>query len=603
MSFFSLSPSVSFKERDRTLTIPAVAATGGAYCGTFQWGPVKTIKTVSTERELVDTFDEPNEETYKDFFTASNFLSYGSNLKLVRVVGEGASSASTSDEHVIEYFDGDGTTVEFDLSTSFTEEPVGVNVFVDGDLQEETTDYTTSYDAGTLTVTFEAASTPDTGTENVSVHANALAIENEENFESYASLPASMYGKYPGSKANNLKIIAVDSTEWDSLSEEDAAIFSKEPTGSELHFAVIDTDGNFSDTENAVIWKKEFLETTVGATYDDGTSAYYVTAVNNGCPYVWVNDLSDVVDGVATLSNGHDVNTVSDADRILGYDLFKNTDEVDFRTLISGEASTEVAIHLISNIAEYRKDCVVFLSPEMEDVVNNIGSEATDVIEFRDTLPSTSYAFLDCNWIYQYDAYNDVHRWVPANSSVAGLYIRTVETDEAWFSIAGYNRGILKNVIKLAWNPNKDERDEIYPQGVNPVISEDGFGSLLFGDKTLLSKPSVFDRINVRMLFILLEKAISNFAKFSLFEFNDEFTRSDFVNRVTPYLRNIENRRGFNTDNGAGFYVKCDEENNDAAVRQANSFVGDIHIKPNMSINYIRLNFIARDQSVSFSEG
>jgi phage tail sheath protein FI len=229
--------------------------------------------------------------------------------------------------------------------------------------------------------------------------------------------------------------------------------------------------------------------------------------------------------------------------------------------------------------------------------VNNAGSEATDIVEFRNTLGSSSYAFLDGNWKYQYDKYNDVYRWVPFNGDVAGLVVRSTDERDAWWSPAGFNRGQIKNVVKTAWSPSKTFRDELYKNGVNPILTFPGEGTILFGDKTLLAKPSAFDRINVRRLFIVLEKAIATAAKYSLFEFNDQFTRSQFRNLVEPFLRDVQGRRGI-----YDFRVVCDESNNTGEVIDRNEFIGDIYIKPARSINFIQLNFVAVRTGVDFSE-
>jgi phage tail sheath protein FI len=252
---------------------------------------------------------------------------------------------------------------------------------------------------------------------------------------------------------------------------------------------------------------------------------------------------------------------------------------------------------LISSLAEVRKDCLVFLSPPKASVVDNAGSELTSVIAYRDSLTSTSYAVMDSGYKYQFDKYNDVYRWVPLNGDIAGICARTDLERDPWFSPGGVNRGIVKNVIKLAWNPTKAERDSLYVKGVNPVVTFPGEGTILFGDKTMLARPSVFDRINVRRLFVVLEKSIARAARSSMFEFNDQFTRAQFVNLVEPYLRDIQGRRGI-TD----FRVVCDETNNTANVIDSNQFVGDIYIKPARSINFIQLNFVAVRTGVTFEE-
>jgi phage tail sheath protein FI len=255
----------------------------------------------------------------------------------------------------------------------------------------------------------------------------------------------------------------------------------------------------------------------------------------------------------------------------------------------------------VQNVAEVRKDCVAFVSPQSvstgEVLSGNTSAVATSIIAYRNAITSSSYAVIDSGYKYQYDRYNDEYRWVPLNGDVAGLCARTDYTDDPWFSPAGLNRGQIKNVVKLAFNPRKTDRDNLYNAGVNPVASFPGQGVVLFGDKTALAKPSAFDRINVRRLFITLEKSISTAAKFQLFEFNDGFTRAQFKNIVEPFLRDVKGRRGI-TD----FLVVCDETNNTSEVIDSNRFVADIYIKPARSINFIQLNFIATRTGASFNE-
>ena len=263
---------------------------------------------------------------------------------------------------------------------------------------------------------------------------------------------------------------------------------------------------------------------------------------------------------------------------------------------MAGAHSSTVTSHII-DIAGTRKDCVAFLSPERADVVDQAGNEVDNIVEYRNILTSSSYAFMDSNWKYQFDKYNNVYRWVPLNGDTAGLCVRTDFERDPWFSPAGFNRGIIRNVTRLAWNPDKTDRDELYKKGINPVVAFPGEGTILYGDKTLLSKPSAFDRINVRRLFIVLEKAIARAAKYSLFEFNDAFTRAQFISLVEPFLRDVQGRRGI-----FDFRVVCDETNNTPEVIDRNEFIGDIYIKPARSINFIQLNFVAVRTGVSFDE-
>jgi len=418
-----------------------------------------------------------------------------------------------------------------------------------------------------------------------------------------------------------------------------AGIFDKEPVTTEhsgakgalfdeVHIVVVDEDGEWTGTRESAL--ETFTGTSVAknAKYEDGTSAYYVDVLNRRSRYVWWMDHNAIGDAYTTagadvtawgtaatagaeyasgitggsfvkttsLSGGVDGSAPSDADKITAFNKFQDAEEVDIGLLIGGVASATVALQLIA-IAEARKDCVAFLSPELADVVNNEGSEADDVVDFRNNLGSSSYAVLDSGWKYQYDKYNDVYRYVPLCGDTAGVTAATEASRDAWFSPAGFNRGNFRNVIKLPFNPRKSERNILYKNGVNPVTTFMGDGTVLFGDKTLLSKPSAFDRINVRRLFIILEKAIAKFARAQLFEFNDAFTRAQFVGAVEPFLRNVQGRDGL-TD----FKVVCDDSNNTGDVVDRNEFVGDIYVKPNRSINFIQLNFVAVRSGVSFSE-
>lgn len=388
----------------------------------------------------------------------------------------------------------------------------------------------------------------------------------------------------------------------------------------ELHVAVIDEKGYFTSVPGTVLEIYKGLSRATDAKTLDGQPNYYKNIINQNSSYVWVtNDRSTALSNTALNissatstvpwnlqlaygQDGSDEGTISISELVKGYDLFSSAETIDISLILQGKArggtaGGQLANYLIDNIAEIRKDCVVFVSPEKADVVNAHGYEVDNIVEFRNSLRSTSYAMLDSGYKYQYDRYNDVYRYIPLNGDIAGLAVRTDQTNDPWWSIAGLNRGQIKNLVRLAWNPRLAQRDELYKNGINPVVTFPSNGTVLFGDKTLLAKPSAFDRINVRRLFIVLEKAISTMAKYFLFEFNDEFTRAQFRNIVTPYLRDIQGRRGI-----IDFIVKCDGDNNTPEVIDSNSFVGDIYIKPARSINYIQLNFVAVKTGTSFSE-
>ena len=437
----------------------------------------------------------------------------------------------------------------------------------------------------------------------------------------------------------NLAFTNTAAAQTHSRTWEYAGIVDKEPVTTahsaakgalydEIHVVVIDEDGEWTGTRETGLETYTGLSVALGAKNDDGTSAYYVDAINRRSKYVWWMDHDALGDADTTagllqiawgatanstavyashaasgnliktqsLTGGVDGSAPSDGDKITAFNKFKDAEEVDIGLIVGGEASATVALQLIA-IAEGRKDVVAFLSPEQSDVVNSEGTEATNVIDFRNSLGSSSYAVLDSGWKYQYDKYNDVYRYIPLNGDTAGVTAATEANRDAWFSPAGFNRGNFRNVIKLPFNPRKSERDQLYKNNVNPVTTFMGSGTVLFGDKTLLAKPSAFDRINVRRLFIILEKAISRFARAQLFEFNDAFTRAQFVGAVEPFLRNVQGRDGI-TD----FKVVCDGSNNTGDVVDRNEFIGDIYVKPNRSINFIQLNFVAVRSGVGFSE-
>ena len=393
----------------------------------------------------------------------------------------------------------------------------------------------------------------------------------------------------------------------------------------EVHVIITDEDGEWSGVKGTVLEIFPALSVASDAKSEDGQALYYKEAVNRRSKYIWwmkhptgtgadtapntaawvtsANSASkpaytqNRIGVTASMTGGQDGQALTDANIIMGYDKFKSSEDVDVSLIVTGSQTSVVNSYLISNIAETRKDCMVFCSPEQSDVVNNSGNEVSAVNNFRNKLPSSSYSVIDCGWKYQYDKYNDTFRYVPLNPDVAGLVVRTTIDRDFFFSPAGFNRGQVKNVARLAWNPDKTERDNLYKNGVNPIVSFSGQGTLLFGDKTLLAKPSAFDRINVRRLFITLEKSIANFARFSMFEFNDDFTRSSFVSSVEPFLRDIQGRGGI-TD----FAVVCDESNNTQEVIDRNEFIGSIFVKPTKSINFILLNFVAVRSGVEFEE-
>jgi phage tail sheath protein FI len=483
--------------------------------------------------------------------------------------------------------------------------------------------------APTVTIADPVSGTPAEFTAEISI--GGVKINNTNDylftFANGAGVNGEWAARYPGSLGNSLLVSMADSASFDAWSYK--ANFDSAPSTStyaaniggsndELHVVVVDEDGLWTGTPGTVLEKFAFVSKASDVKKSDGTNNYYKDAINTGSQYIYWMDhtiegtnwgTSSANKAFATigsavtrsLSGGVDNLTATDGQLETAYSLFADDAQYDISLIPMGKASATVVNYVISNVAEVRLDCVVFASTQDVDTAEPIigtGSAATDkMVAYRNALPSTSYAVLDSGFKYQYDRYNDKYRWVPLNGDTAGLCARTDYTNDPWFSPSGLNRGQIKNVVKLALNPTKADRDVLYKSGINPVVTFPGEGTVLFGDKTLLAKPSAFDRINVRRLFIVMEKAIATAAKYQLFEFNDPFTRAQFKNLIEPFLRDIQGRRGI-TD----FAVKCDESNNTGQVIDSNNFVADIFVKPNRSINFITLNFVAARSSISFSE-
>ena len=550
---FQVSPGVQVKEIDASGVIPAVSTSIGGFAGSFNWGPVDEVRTVGSETELASIFGTPDSNTFKYFLTAASFLKYGNALKVVRAAS-GHLNAT------------DGT---------------------------------------------------------------AKLVKNEDHYDSL-SHDGTFIAKYPGKLGNSLKVTVCPANATAFAAYDEAGSFDGAPgtsdsaallghSNDELHIAVVDVDGTWSGTAGTVLEAFQFLSQASDAKKSDGQSNYYKEVINRTSKYVYwtghpgvLTDAGESLAGQAsatayvtgtavisaTMAGGVDDNTPTDGEIGLALDLLADAETIDVNLLFAypdTNGSKTIADKLIS-ICNTRKDCMAFVSPPIDDSVGT-DTPAADVKEWADTLASTSYAATDSGAVYVYDKYNDVYRWLGAAGLCAGLCANTDDVADAWFSPAGVNRGQLFGVTKLAYNPKKADRDTLYKARVNPLVSFPGQGTMLFGDKTLLSKPSAFDRINVRRLFIVLEKAVATAAKAQLFEFNDEFTRAQFRNMLEPFMRDVKGRRGM-TD----FRVVCDTTNNTGQVIDANRFVADIFIKPSRSINFITLNFIATRTGVDFSE-
>jgi hypothetical protein len=624
---FQLSPGVNVSEIDLTTVVPAVGTTQGAFSGAFQWGPIDTRILIDNEVKLVERFGKPDANTATSFFTAANFLAYGNNLRIVRAANTNSNNATTGgngiyikneDEYEENYFNGEGTFGDFAARYAGT---LGNSLRISicpsanafsGNLTSLASITSNASIVGNTTINLSSSgATLIANNDFISVDGGTTYIRVAQISTTVVTLATALTTAVSAGASVLRKWQYADN--FDGAPGTSTFVADKGGSNDEMHIIVIDEDGQLTGSANTVLEKYAYLSKASDAKSDSGSSSYYPRVIFNRSKYIYWGDhtsggtnwgntalgitFTNINTPVSSSLAGGLYETPGTDDLIRGYDFFKDPEIVDISLVLAGATSQTVATHLISNIAEARKDCLVFLSPRRDDVVDQAGSERANITTFRNLLTSSSYAVIDSSWKYQYDKYNDVYRYIPMNGDTAGLCVRTDTERDPWFSPAGFNRGQIKNVIKLSFNPTKAERDELYKIGVNPVVTFPGEGTILFGDKTLLAKPSAFDRINVRRLFIVLEKAIAKAAKFSLFEFNDEFTRAQFVALVEPFLRDVQGRRGI-----YDFRVVCDETNNTGEVIDRNEFIGDIYIKPARSINFIQLNFVAVRTGVAFDE-
>ena len=634
---FQVSPGVLVQEKDLTRIIPAVSTSSGAFAGTFSKGPLDEVVSVGSESDLLLTFGKPDSSNFESYFSASNFLQYSNNLKVVRVQNSSVSNATESGSAFViknttdyqnNYADGSASV---GMWASRTAGAWGNNISVSqcaSATAYEETAKTTVADASTsvgdtvVTVTsstgISAGDIVNFGDEYeyrvISVATNDLNIVRKEEPSYYGTSDSSGLQKTITNGANVRR-------RWRYYD-----LFNKAPgtstyaltrggSADELHIIVVDEDGGINGTKGEVLEKFEAVSKASDGKSPQGDTNYYSDVLYNQSNYIyWMDHNSSgsnwgtAAQGTAftdvtavsnvSLSNGADGSSATTAQVKSAYEKYQDAETTDVGLLIAGSGDSTHIDNLIT-IAENRKDCVVFASPERSDVVNvtNSATQKDNVVNFFNGISSSSYVFFDSGYKYMYDRYNDIYRYVPLNSDMAGLSARTDMLADAWYSPAGLNRGVVRGAVKLAFNPTKSQRDELYRARVNPVTTFPGQGTVLFGDKTGLTNPSAFDRVNVRRLFIVLEKAISSASKVQLFEFNDEFTRAGFRNMVEPFLREVQGRRGI-TD----YLVVCDETNNTGEVIDRNEFVAEIFVKPARSINFISLQFVATRTGVSFEE-
>ena len=659
---FQVSPGVLVKEVDLTNVVPAVSTSIGAIAGAFEKGPVNEITAISSEEELVKIFGKPNGSNFETFFTASNFLQYGNALRVVRaesgilnaMSGGSGLLIKNNDDYSNNYAAGQASSGEFGARTAGTHgNSLGVALCSSAAAYEETF----SGNTGTLGV---VDGTPAAGATTVNIDAGGgsagaggakfnvgdivhfFEADGQEYEVTGISTDTLTIRQKDDPNGKGLKTALADATNvrrrfrfydlFDGAPGTSTFATGKGVSTDELHIVVFDRTGDISGFRADTAGERTLsvLETFAGvsqhpnAKSPQGNANFYPEVIFRQSEFIYWLDHPSVLSNAGTalaagnnyatgtgttgeinfnLSGGTDDFALTVGELDSAYTLYEDAETVDVNLIMAGAspAGTDGVTHATNliDIAEKRKDVVVFISPRRADVVNVTSSttQTSNVKTFFDSLSSSSYCVFDSGYKFQFDKFNDVFRFIPLNGDIAGLCANTDNVADPFFSPAGFNRGQIRGAVKLAYNPTKAQRDILYPARINPVITIAGQGTVLFGDKTALAKPSAFDRINVRRLFILLEKAIATAAKFQLFEFNDEFTRAQFRNLVEPFLRDIQGRRGI-TD----FSVVADGTNNTGEVIDRNEFVADIFIKPARSINFIQLNFIAVRTGVAFSE-
>ena len=641
-----LSPGVVIQERDLTLgNIETVEVNVGAIAGAFAKGPVNKPVRISSESELLSKFGEPNDSNYETWFAASSFLAYGGVLDVVRSSGASLKTANVGgvsltinsvEDYEGNYYDGTAAWDYASRSVGSVGNSIKVVVIDSGANQRLTL-------SGSFVGSVTAGSTIQTTTGSKSAYVHYVSGTTVDIIWISGGAWTTTDLVDDGSNPDLSIVSAVHwydaqmitpTLNWNQVAPQPGtSVHVAERGGSndEMHIVVVDVDGGVTGTPNTVLEKFLYVSKASDGKSAEGSLVYYPEVILNQSNYIYwgSHDNEEIwdVSGNAfanasnvggdsttafdilgekeyTMSGGADDFTLTQAEIIAGYDYFADPETVQIDYLIMGgggatETETKAKANKLISIVNSRKDCVAFISPDKSNVigVSDSSTQTSNIVSFFDTFASTSYVVFDSGWKYLYDRFADKYRWIPCNGDVAGLCASTTAAGDPWFSPAGLNRGGIKNAIKLAYSPKKSERDTLYQKRINPITSLPGQGIVLFGDKTALASPSAFDRINVRRLFLVIEKTIGNAAKGVLFELNDEFTRNNFNNIVEPYLRDIQARRGI-TD----FLVVCDSSNNTGAVIDRNEFVAEIYIKPARSINFITLTFVATRTGVSFEE-
>ena len=626
MAISLISPGIKITESDLVSSSQSVSSTSGGFSGQFRWGPIDKAVQITNETELVNQFGKPNATNVVDFLSAANFLGYSGSLFIVR-------SANTALNATAEATTGSGTAgtgvsiknEDVYLNTaSFNNGPwagrysgalgnaLKVSLCPSSAAFSSTLTGTYSVTAGSTTVTGSgtAANTEMQVGDILVLGGRASKVTAIANTTSLTIESAHLTGASAATGTRRWEFFG----EFDSAPATSSAGTIAGATGDELHVVVVDKTGDITGTAGTVLEKYGYLSKGSNAKADSGGSNYYPTVINERSNWIfwtdhdnagvnWGNTLSSTTfTAVSTpktysLTGGSDGNALTDGDRSTSFVLLANKQEVPASIIVAGQANATVVNRIIADVAEVRKDVVVCVSPLRANVVNNAGSEATSIVSWADTVTRSTYAVADSGWKYQYDKYNDAYVYVPLNADTAGCMARNDFQREPWLSPAGFSNGRIQNLVRLAYNPSQADRDTLYKAAVNPVITQVGQGTVLFGDKTFTLRNTSMNRVNVRRLFIELQKTIGQAADNVLFDQNDETTRSGFVSLVVPYLRSVQSRRGI-----TAFRVVCDASNNPEDVVNSNEFVCDIFVQPIRSVNFIQLNFVSVRGTATFAE-
>ena len=652
-----VSPGVVLRERDLTnATITGVSGLTAAISSTFQKGPIDQIVKISDQKSLISVFGTPKDANAEDWLIASEFLGYGGRLAVVRAatgVTNAASGGGTLIKNDTAWISGVGNAKIFAARSAGTWGN-GVKVVVADRGADQIITLASAPSAPPSagdTVTFNVSGVAKNA-ELVSISGLDLTvvlddptvlISDSDNIEG-----TTINAGNAGADINIASVKdAYTNTEITGTGLKLSAIGPRPGTTAfaaargigydEVHVAVIDTTGEVSGAANTVLERFTFLSKLSDAKSPEGGSLYYKDIINDQAQYIfhgaditslfepnstgggkdWSVASSTLASGdffklaggnETTLTGGVDDYAYTAGEVAGGYDLFLDTEETDVDFVLMGgsmgtENDTKTKAQKAIAIASGRKDSIAFVSPFKGNQIGTGGAaltpaqQKTKTLNFMSGMTSTSFAVLDSGYKYMYDRFNDKYRYVACNGDIAGLCVSTSTTNADWISPAGLSRGGVRNVVKLAYNPNKADRDELYQARINPIVSFPGSGAVLFGDKTALASPSAFDRINVRRLFLNIEKRVEQLAKGVLFELNDEVTRSGFLSNINAYLNDIVAQQGI-----IDFLVVCDTSNNTPAVIDRNEFVAELFIKPARSINYVTVTFTATRTGVSFSE-